>query len=125
MKKVIVAVIIVAVLAYVGIVSTNNRIAEGLQKQLKDCMLPPGTELVDSIAVKGKMDGSDMQHFGAALIHSDLDEGPLRVWYEAQLPNAKDILISRQETPVLFEGQKPRFKDFEDDGHYWRVMLGQ
>ena len=127
MKKAVIAIILTAVLLYVGIVMANNRIAEDLRKQVAGCMLPPGTELVDSVAVAGKMEGNGngMQYYGAALVHSDLDEGPLRVWYEAQLPVADEeyLWVSRQETPVLFEYQKPRFKDFQDDGHYYCVML--
>ena len=126
MKKILIAVVILAVLAYAGIVSSNNRIAEGLQKQLVDCMLPPNTELVDSAAVAGRLqgNGNGMQYFGVALIHSNLDDGPLRTWYEAQLPNEEYIWVTRRESE-LFDSSTRLFKDFEDDGHYWFVMLSR
>ena len=126
MKKILIAVVILAVLAYAGIVSSNNRIAEGLQKQLVDCMLPPNTELVDSAAVAGRLqgNGNGMQYFGVALIHSNLDEGPLRTWYEAQLPNEEYIWVTRRESE-LFDSSTRLFKDFEDDSHYWFVMLSR
>ena len=129
MKKTFIALLVLAILLYVGIVLSNDRIAEDLRKQVAECMLPPNMELVDSVAVAGKMEGNGngMQYFGAVLLHSALDEGPLRVWYEAQLPDEDEIWISvsRQRTPELFEYQKPRFRAFEDDGHYWCVMLAR
>ena len=125
MKKALIALLLLAVLVCAGIVVSNNHVAEDLRKQVAGCMLPPNTELVESAAVSVKMDGKGMQYFGAALLHSQLDEGPLRVWYEAQLPKADNIQVARQTSPMLLDGQKRVFKDFEDDGHYWVVMLGR
>ena len=125
MKKALIALLLIAAL-YAGIVVSNNRIAEDLRKQVAGCMLPPGTELVDSAAVAGKMEGNGngMQYYGAALIHSDLDEGPLRTWYEAQLPKEEYIWLTRRESE-LFDSSTRLFKDYEDDGHYWFVMLSR
>ena len=125
MKKALIALLLIAAL-YAGIVVSNNRIAEDLRKQVAGCMLPLGTELVDSAAVAGKMEGNGngMQYYGAALIHSDLDEGPLRTWYEAQLPKEEYIWLTRQESE-LFDSSTRLFKDYEDDGHYWFVMLSR
>ena len=125
MKKALIALLLIAAL-YAGIVVSNNRIAEGLRKQVAGCMLPPGTELVDSAAVAGRLqgNGNGMQYFGVALIHSNLDEGPLRTWYEAQLPNEEYIWVTRRESE-LFDSSTRLFKDFEDDGHYWFVMLSR
>ena len=125
MKKALIALLLIAAL-YAGIVVSNNRIAEDLRKQVAGCMLPPGTELVDSAAVAGKMEGNGngMQYYGAALIHSDLDEGPLRTWYEAQLPKEEYIWVTRRESE-LFDSSTRLFKDYEDDGHYWFVMLSR
>ena len=125
MKKALIALLLIAAL-YAGIVVSNNRIAEDLRKQVAGCMLPLGTELVDSAAVAGKMEGNGngMQYYGAALIHSDLDEGPLRTWYEAQLPKEEYIWLTRRESE-LFDSSTRLFKDYEDDGHYWFVMLSR
>lgn len=125
MKKALIALLLIAAL-YAGIVVSNNRIAEDLRKQVAGCMLPPGTELVDSAAVAGRLqgNGNGMQYFGVALIHSDLDEGPLRTWYEAQLPKEEYIWVTRQESE-LFDSSTRLFKDYEDDGHYWFVMLSR
>lgn len=125
MKKALIALLLIAAL-YAGIVVSNNRIAEDLRKQVAGCMLPPGTELVDSAAVAGRLqgNGNGMQYFGVALIHSDLDEGPLRTWYEAQLPKEEYIWLTRQESE-LFDSSTRLFKDYEDDGHYWFVMLSR
>ncbi len=125
MKKALIALLLIAAL-YAGIVVSNNRIAEDLRKQVAGCMLPPGTELVDSAAAAGKMEGNGngMQYYGAALIHSDLDEGPLRTWYEAQLPKEEYIWVTRRESE-LFDSSTRLFKDYEDDGHYWFVMLSR
>ena len=125
MKKALIALLLIAAL-YAGIVVSNNRIAEDLRKQVAGCMLPPGTELVDSAAVAGRLqgNGNGMQYFGVALIHSDLDEGPLRTWYEAHLPKEEYIWLTRQESE-LFDSSTRLFKDYEDDGHYWFVMLSR
>ena len=125
MKKALIALLLIAAL-YAGIVVSNNRIAEDLRKQVAGCMLPLGTELVDSAAVAGRLqgNGNGMQYFGVALIHSDLDEGPLRTWYEAQLPKEEYIWLTRQESE-LFDSSTRLFKDYEDDGHYWFVMLSR
>ena len=125
MKKALIALLLIAAL-YAGIVVSNNRIAEDLRKQVAGCMLPPGTELVDSAAVAGRLqgNGNGMQYFGVALIHSDLDEGPLRTWYEAQLPKEEYIWLTRRESE-LFDSSTRLFKDYEDDGHYWFVMLSR
>lgn len=125
MKKALIALLLIAAL-YAGIVVSNNRIAEDLRKQVAGCMLPLGTELVDSAAVAGRLqgNGNGMQYFGVALIHSDLDEGPLRTWYEAQLPKEEYIWLTRRESE-LFDSSTRLFKDYEDDGHYWFVMLSR
>lgn len=125
MKKALIALLLIAAL-YAGIVVSNNSIAEDLRKQVAGCMLPLGTELVDSAAVAGRLqgNGNGMQYFGVALIHSDLDEGPLRTWYEAQLPKEEYIWVTRQESE-LFDSSTRLFKDYEDDGHYWFVMLSR
>ena len=125
MKKALIALLLIAAL-YAGIVVSNNRIAEDLRKQVAGCMLPLGTELVDSAAVAGRLqgNGNGMQYFGVALIHSDLDEGPLRTWYEAQLPKEEYIWVTRRESE-LFDSSTRLFKDYEDDGHYWFVMLSR
>ena len=125
MKKALIALLLIAAL-YAGIVVSNNRIAEDLRKQVAGCMLPPGTELVDSAAVAGRLqgNGNGMQYFGVVLIHSNLDEGPLRTWYEAQLPKEEYIWVTRRESE-LFDSSTRLFKDYEDDGHYWFVMLSR
>ena len=125
MRTRVILLLLIAAL-YAGIVVSNNRIAEDLRKQVAGCMLPPGTELVDSAAVAGRLqgNGNGMQYFGVALIHSDLDEGPLRTWYEAQLPKEEYIWVTRRESE-LFDSSTRLFKDYEDDGHYWFVMLSR
>lgn len=71
------------IISYIGIVITNNTIADRIEKDLVAYELPTNTELVDSISIAGKLtgNGNGMQYMGAILVESELGEEELKDYY--------------------------------------------
>ena len=59
MKRILIliAVLVLLALAYIGITIANDRIAESMERALRDAPLPPQTELVDSQSHAGRIAG--------------------------------------------------------------------
>ncbi|WP_449409038.1 PE family protein [Microbacterium maritypicum] len=77
-----------------GIQAANDAAARGVESSLRDVPLPAGAELVDSIAVAGKLsgNGNGMQYLGALLIRSDRTMSELQAHYDSQT-SAGDLTI--------------------------------
>lgn len=112
MKKTIViiliAVILLPVIFYVGIVNANNHIAEKIEKDLLKYELPNSTEIIDSVSLTGKLNGNGngMQYVGVLLVESELSEEAIKEHYSAQLDYVE---VVRQEDSKL---------DFIEHGDY-------
>lgn len=111
--KIIIAVlltviIVLPVISYIGIVHTNNYIADKIKKDLIAYRLPDDTVLIDSISEAGKLtgNGNGMQYMGAILVETELSEKELREYYSSQFDF---IEVIRQEDAKM---------DFIDHGDY-------
>ena len=100
---------------YIGIVVTNNCIADRIEKDLVSYQLPASTKLVDSISVAAKLTGSGngMQYMGAILVESGLSLEELKEYYSSEFDN---IEVNKQETTSLDYIQNVYFNaQFESD----------
>ncbi len=127
-KKIIVisliVIIVLPVLSYVGIVITNNCIADQTEKDLVSYQLPANTELVDSISIAGKLtgNGNGMQYVGAILVDSNLSEEELEEYYSSEFDY---IEVRKQENAVLdFTHLDCSFDNFPEtsEGTYYSVI---
>ena len=93
----LIVIISLPITSYVGIVITNNSIADKIEKNLASYELPANTELIDSISVAGKLAGSGngMQYRGAILVDSDLSKEELKEYYSSEFDY---IEVNEQET---------------------------
>jgi len=82
----LIAVIVLPIALYSGIVITNNCIADRIEKRLTAYELPEGTELVDSVSTAGKFNGNGngMQYMGTIVVSSDLREDELKDYYSSE-----------------------------------------
>lgn len=96
----LIVIIALPIISYVGIVLTNNSIADKIEKNLTSYELPADTELIDSISVAGKLtgNGNGMQYMGAILVDSDLSKDELEAYY---LSEFEFIEVKEQETSDL------------------------
>ena len=96
----IIAILVLSVTAYIGIVVANNSIAATIKHDLVRYEMPQDTELVDSISKAGKLNGNGngMQYMGAILVKSDLNEKELQEYYSSDFDF---IEVRKQDTPVL------------------------
>ncbi len=85
------------IISYIGIVITNNTIADKIEKDLVAHQLPSNTELIDSLSIAGKLNGNGngMQYMGAILVDSDLSEDELKEYYSSEFDY---IEVRKQET---------------------------
>ena len=92
-----IVVIALSSIAYIGIVVTNNAIADRIEKDLVTYPLPTKTEFVDSISIAGRLagNGNGMQYMGAILVDSDLSEEELEEYYSSEFDY---IEVRKQET---------------------------
>lgn len=126
-KRILVILLIVVVtlpiVSYIGIVITNNVIANNIEKDLIAYELPPNTKLVDSVSVAAKLTGSGngMQYMGAILVESILSEEELKEHYSSSFDY---IEVSQQETPKLDFIQSVYFNaDIEsEDKTYYSII---
>ncbi|MBQ4131720.1 MAG: hypothetical protein IJD71_05220 [Clostridia bacterium] len=126
-KRILVILLIVIVTlpiaSYIGIVITNNVIANNIEKDLIAYELPPNTKLVDSVSVAAKLTGSGngMQYMGAVLVESILSEEELKEHYSSSFDY---IEVSQQETPKLDFIQSVYFNaDIEsEDKTYYSII---
>ena len=95
-----IVVIVLPILSYIGIVITNNTIADKIEKDLVAYELPKNTELVDSISIAGKLtgNGNGMQYMGAILVDSDLSKEELKEHYSFEFDY---IEVNEQDTVNL------------------------
>ena len=93
-------IIVLPIISYIGIVITNNIIADNVEKDLVAYELPINTKLVDSISIAGKLtgNGNGMQYMGAILVESDLSEEELKEYYSSKFDY---IEVNEQETVNL------------------------
>ncbi len=101
LKRILLVLVIVIallpVVSYIGIVVTNNYIADKIEDDLVAYELPTNTELVDSISIAGKLtgNGNGMQYMGAILVQSDLSKDELREYYTSDF---EYIEVRKQDT---------------------------
>ncbi len=98
--SVVIAMMVLPVAGYVGIVITNNCVANRIETKLVKYQLPANTTLVDSLSVAGKMVGcgNGMQYMGCLLVESDLTGEELQAHYSTEFD---DIEVHLQETAYL------------------------
>ncbi len=131
MKKLLALLLAVCVVmgcAYVTIVMMNNHIADGLLQKLKDCPLPPGTEILDSASIAGKElgNGNGMQYYGILLVNSDCDEGALSEWYNDRIPTdgvSEWIDVLPQMSSYIFGTTGMKFRDYSDSVNCYQIRL--
>lgn len=119
MKILTIIMIVVILLLPIIIIVVNDNISRKLEKELKSIPLPNNTEIVDSIAVAGKLNGNGngMQYLGAILIKTELDEESLENHYRAYRKGKWDCLIKKQDTDMidLIEHGRYKFKNFNSN----------
>ena len=91
---------VLPIISYIGIVVTNNSIADKIEKELVSYELPTNTKLVDSVSVAGKLtgNGNGMQYMGAILVDSYLSKEELKEYYSSKFDY---IEVNEQETENL------------------------
>ena len=96
----LIAIFILPVISYIGIVITNNSIADKIEKDLVSYELPTSTKLIDSVSVAAKLtgNGNGMQYMGAILVDSDLSKEELKEHYSSEFDY---IEVNEQETVNL------------------------
>ena len=116
---------LVFVFAYWGIVFANDRIALSLKEMLVDHPLPPGTQLVDSKAVAGKMagNGNGMQYFGMILVKTELSEEDLEAYYREKLETEYYLYVEKQESQLIWPYKDYRFENWEDGDDSYCITL--
>ena len=109
-------------LLYGGIHLANDRIAAGIEEELRGIPLPEKTELADSLSVAGKLsgNGNGMQYYGMLLLSSELEQEELEAYYRGY---AKSISLREQKTPYIFDDEyfKVRFSDLQPGKRYFMV----
>ena len=115
--------VIVIIASYIGIVITNNAIADKVEKDLVAYPFPANTELIDSISIAGKLtgNGNGMQYMGAILVDSDLNEKELKEYYNLRFDY---IEVRKQESATLdFIHPGYSFDDFPEtqEGAYYSI----
>ena len=119
----LIAIFILPVISYIGIVITNNSIADKIEKDLVSYELPTNTKLVDSISVAGKLTGSGngMQYMCAILVDSDLSKDALKEHYSSKFDY---IEVNEQKTVNLDFIQNVSFNaDIESgDKTYYSII---
>lgn len=93
----VIVIITLPIISYIGIVVTNNIIADKIEKELVAYALPPNTDLMDSISIAGKLtgNGNGMQYMGAILVDSELSKQELKEYYSSEF---EYIEVRKQET---------------------------
>lgn len=96
----VIVVFALPIISYIGIVVTNNSIANKIENDLVSYELPTNTKFVDSVAAAAKLTGSGngMQYIGAILVDSDLSKEELKEHYSSEFDY---IEVNEQETVNL------------------------
>lgn len=130
MKKagaLLISILILIVLFHSVIYVVNNFIATGMERQLRNCQLPPESEMIESTSVAGKVLGGSngMQWYGILLIRSDMSEEELLQWYKSHMSPAEneEIYVIRQKGPEMFDYGERRFHSYPDDGPCYQIQL--
>ena len=106
----LIAIFILPVISYIGIVVTNNSIADKIEKDLVSYQLPSNTKLVDSVSAAAKLtgNGNGMQYMGAILVDSDLSKEELKEYYSSEFDF---IEVNKQESAKLDYIQNVSFSE--------------
>ena len=119
----LIIIFVLPIISYIGIVITNNAIADKIEKDLVAYELPTDTELVDSVSKAAKLTGSGngMQYLGAILVESNLSEEELKEYYDVGFD---DIEVNVQETASLDYIQKVYFNAKLEQGEktYYSIV---
>ena len=130
-RRIVLGLFLLLVLSILAPIPVNNIIAGHLERQLRDCPLPPDTRLVDSASIAGRLygNGNGMQWHGYLLVESDLSIAELAAWYNERIAAGEDDIISveRQETPYIVDAYhlSHQFKRFSDAENSYQVYLGR
>lgn len=107
------------IILHISINISNNNISKNIEKELKALPLPNNTELVDSIAVSGKLtgNGNGMQYLGAIFIKTELSQEDLENYYKNYRKNKWYCLIKKQNTEKIdiIEHGNYTFRNFNND----------
>lgn len=96
----VIVVFALPIISYIGIVVTNNFIANKIENDLVSYELPTNTKFVDSVSAAAKLTGSGngMQYMGAILVDNDLSKEELKEHYSSEFDY---IEVNEQETVNL------------------------
>ena len=91
---------VLPVISYIGIVVTNNSIANKIENDLVSYKLPINKKFVDSVSAAAKLtgNGNGMQYMGAILVDSNLSKEELKEHYSSEFDY---IEVNEQETVNL------------------------
>lgn len=125
--KLLISLLILIVLFHAVIYVVNNFIAMGMERQLRNCLLPPESQIIESASVAGKVlgSGNGMQWYGILLIRSDMGQAELLQWYKKHVSRTgnDEIYVMRQDGPEMFEYGERRFHSFPNDGPCYQIQL--
>lgn len=114
MKKMLVAMLTVAVLMVCGFIIAipivNDNVAEETAKELSEIPLPERTEYIERVSSAGKLvgNGNGMQYLGAILIRSELSLEDLQTYYLGYADNEWECIVELQkdrEVAVIEHGR--------------------
>lgn len=130
-RRIILGLFLLCALSVLAPMPVNNIIAGNLERQLRDCPLPPDTRLVDSASIAGRLygNGNGMQWQGYLLVESDLSVDELTAWYRERIAAGEDesIIAERQETPYIVDEYhfSHQFKGFTGSDHCYQICFGR
>lgn len=126
-RKWLIPVFIIAAIVLFNVVVyfANNMVAKGLEKRLLDYPLPPDTDMIESCSIAGKLygNGNGMQYYGIMLIKSELPIEDIIAHYNDDSQDTYPVFVTKQESPVIFDGYDYVFEKFPDDANCYMLKL--
>ena len=126
-KRILLILIAIAItlpiLGTIGIVLTNNYLAQRIEKELAAYQLPEETVLVDSLSAAGKLvgNGNGMQYMSAILVESELSTDELLAYYGGRF----EYIEVRKQTSAdidFVNAGHCRFDGYIDGKTYYSVI---
>lgn len=115
--------IVVGLMVCGGTAFVNRHIAQLLERQLTECPLPPGTEILDSKAIVGRAqkDGNRLC-YGAILVKTERSEEELTAHYAQYFENAE---VALQESQMFSGWYYDYMFDAWEGGKCYRIGMSR